>query len=690
MADARLAAASRAREASGNFTGELRLRRKGGESFEAALTSARVVGTSGQAYLWLSVRDLTEERAGARVVSRLRAALESSTDAFFLLEAVRDARGDIEDFVFLEANGAAAKMTGRAREALVGRRLRDAVPAAYELGQVQRAIDVVTSGAPVDAEIPVQRPTGRAWLHVRILKVDDGFAATVTEVTTRKEAEMALREREDELAALSDASAEALVVHRDDGTILATNRTAREMFGMPADGGVGRALMDFVAPDSRALVRKRVESESAEAYEAAAQRADGTAFPVIAQGRTIAFRGGKARLVAIRDMTELRKMEASLAFADRMASVGTLAAGVAHEINNPLSFVTLNVENTIRTLSSGRPLSGAERDAILESLRDAKVGAERVRDIVRDLKTFSRADDESSGPVDLTAAIHYAARMAAAEIRARARLSLDTGELPRVVGNETRLGQVFLNLLLNAAEAIPPGDTARNEIRVTARERAPFVVVSVSDTGVGITPERRARIFDPFVTNKPGGTGLGLAICHGIVTRLGGRLSVESEPGRGATFSVSLPIATAAPLTAPTRAETPMSPPAAVKPRVLLIDDEAMLLRTGARVLEPQCHVVTRASANVALAEIDGGAEFDVVLCDLLMPEMTGMAFYEALVERHAELAKRVVFLSGGVFTQQAQEFLARAPRPCVDKPFSVETLRGAVQSVLDEARARR
>ena len=244
---------------------------------------------------------------------------------------------------------------------------------------------------------------------------------------------------------------------------------------------------------------------------------------------------------------ELRATQARLIFADRLATMGRLSAGVGHEINNPLSYVLNNLQYAHQALSQKREALPAEewRD-VLEALADAREGAERVSFIVKDLKALSRADDASLGRVELATVVRGAARMASHELATRARLVEDCGQVPPVLGNPARLGQVFLNLLINAAQAMPPGKVEENEIRVVARQEAPgHVTVEVRDTGCGIPPEHLARIFEPFFTTKPAGqgTGLGLAVCHDIITASGGTLGVESEPGRGTTFRITLPVA---------------------------------------------------------------------------------------------------------------------------------------------------
>ncbi|NNC21298.1 histidine kinase [Corallococcus exiguus] len=260
--------------------------------------------------------------------------------------------------------------------------------------------------------------------------------------------------------------------------------------------------------------------------------------------RTAALEAANAKLSS--SLEQLHATQTQLLFADRLIALGRIAAGVGHEINNPLAFILSNLEYIHQELQQKERLSEQDRQEILEALAETRDGAERIRLIVRDLQTLSRAEDVGSGPAELAAVVRTAAKMAMHELRHRARLVVECDGVPPVQGNGSRLGQVFLNLLLNAAQSISPGNAEGNEVRVVARPGEPgHVLVEVRDTGCGIEPEHRERIFDPFFTTKPlgVGTGLGLAVCHGIVTSLGGTLTMESAPGRGSVFRVTLPVA---------------------------------------------------------------------------------------------------------------------------------------------------
>jgi PAS domain S-box-containing protein len=373
------------------------------------------------------------------------------------------------------------------------------------------------------------------------------------------------------------------------------------------------------------------------------------------------------------DFTERRRVEAAAAAGDRLASMGRLAAGVAHEINNPLAYVIGHLDT----------LRHAPLDPALHALvEQAFEGAERVRTIVGDLRSLSRGDDERHGPVDLVRVIDSACNIAASHMRHRAQLVRDLQPVPMVEGNDARLGQLMLNLLLNAAEAIPEGRAAQNEIRVVARVGDPgHVIVEVHDTGTGIPANVIDRIFDPFFTTKPVGigTGLGLPICHGIVTSMGGEIDVTSTVGRGSTFRVTLP--------ASAQQASPESRPAVVsapRSRVLIVDDEPFVGQVLAELLRVKHEVELEARAAAALARLARGEHFDVIICDLMMPDMTGMDLQEVLERDLPQVARRTIFMTGGAFTPRAHEFMERMAGRCIDKPFRI----GEVEQVIARARA--
>jgi CheY-like chemotaxis protein len=393
-----------------------------------------------------------------------------------------------------------------------------------------------------------------------------------------------------------------------------------------------------------------------------------------------AVRGGVA---VFRDVTAERATQAQLMVADRMASIGTLAAGVAHEINNPLACVLGNVHLVLEQLVEAGvdSANGLDLRAIVAMLRDAHDGATRVSQIVKDLRLFARAETETPDVVDVHAVLESTLRMASTEIRHRARVEKVYGSIPLVVANEARLGQIFLNLVVNAAQAIPEGQADKNEIRVsTFVDAAGRVAVEVADTGVGITPEHMKQMFTPFFTTKPVGvgTGLGLSICHRLLSAVGGTISVESKLDVGTTFRVTLQPSQANEASHKPSQRPPILVPAR-RARVLIVDDEPMIVTMVQKIIGTDHDLIGMTRASEARDRIMRGERFDLILCDLMMPVMTGMELHAAIQGIDPAQAEAMVFITGGAFTPAARAFIDTMPNRRLQKPFDARTLRSLV-----------
>jgi PAS domain S-box-containing protein len=395
----------------------------------------------------------------------------------------------------------------------------------------------------------------------------------------------------------------------------------------------------------------------------------------------VEFGGNPAFLVTGRDITGRRQLEAQLVLSDRLASVGTLAAGVAHEINNPLSYVMANLEIMAIELASMESRLPPEQVTEMRELLHVTVdGTERIGRIVRGLKTFARADEERRANLNVQRVLDVSINMVMNEVRHRARLSRRYSSVPLVHADEARLGQVFVNLIVNAAQSIAAGRVQDNEIEVSTGTAADgWAVVEIRDTGVGMSPDVQKRIFDPFFTTKPAGigTGLGLSICHTLVSAVGGRIEVQSEPGHGTLVRVLLPPAQSVTPKVESVVAAPVSSP---RRRILVIDDEEAIGASLRLALRSAHDVVTATSGRDALARLQTEPPVDLVICDMMMPQMTGIDVHDELARTMPHYVSRLVFMTGGAFTPATNAFLEKIPDRVIEKPIEIKDLKAVIE----------
>lgn len=475
-----------------------------------------------------------------------------------------------------------------------------------------------------------------------------------------------------QLLEIVERNSDAMAVLDRRGTVLMVNAAAEELFGVPRTELIGTELGTPVAPDSGA----EIEVHTHHGPRALSMRT-----------AQIEWNGRAAYLTSMRDITESKRaeeIERRLAHADRLASIGQLAAGVAHEVNNPSAAVTVNLSLMKERFMAARIAGNVALldPEWLEGLATECIDAmDRIRRIVNDLRTFARVDDDDVEMVNLNDVVVAACNIVEVQIKHSARLVKSFGEVPLIAGSASRLGQVAVNLLMNAAQAIDAGADTRHEIRIVTRAIGDGVELCVEDTGTGIDPAHLNRIFEPFFTTKPReiGTGLGLPLCRSIVESHGGRITVYPKE-RGTRFVVYLPRRAGLPVSRPAE-EGPRSrpPPAARRARVLIVDDEPTLLRAFRRVLGGH-DVVTACGGPEGLAVLSRDQDFDLVLCDLAMPELDGPALYEASKSIAPSLADRFVFISGGgSFTPGIRSFVQTTAAEVIAKPVDPERLRRIV-----------
>ncbi|MES1206953.1 MAG: ATP-binding protein [Pseudomonadota bacterium] len=403
---------------------------------------------------------------------------------------------------------------------------------------------------------------------------------------------------------------------------------------------------------------------------------------------------GRGVVLYVRDATDEREREIGRLQAEKLASIGLLAAGVAHEINNPAAFVLANIEalagqlrlieERLREPADPAAARRGLADLLFEAnmiLQESKEGMARIHRIVRDLGSFSHVDEEANAPVNVNLAIESALGMLRNELKYRARVERELKASRSVRASGARLGQVFLNLILNAAQALDETQTKRNLVRVRSYDEGADVIVEVADNGPGIPEEVLPRIFESFFTTKPRGmgTGLGLPISLGIVRSLGGEILVDTRKGDGATFRVRLPADEGS---VPAQVTSPASAPTRGYPRrrVLAVDDEALLLKAYRRMVGDAHELTTALGGHEALRLLERDSGFDVILCDLQMPEMSGMELHAAVRSRMPALSERFVFVTGGAFSSDARRFLEDSVAAVIQKPFRLEDLLALIE----------
>lgn len=373
-------------------------------------------------------------------------------------------------------------------------------------------------------------------------------------------------------------------------------------------------------------------------------------------------------------------LDVSARTAEGLASVGALAACIAHEINNPLTYTLIKLRS-IYDFARAHELPSEQ----IEDLHSAIEGAGRIARIVRDLDGYVPSELIPTGAVDINRLIASSVDKAGNEARYRAHLRCSLGNVPPVLGDELRLGRVFLNLIVNAAQSIEPGNLENNEIRIsTCLTAANTVRIEVADTGHGIPPDLIDRVFEPFVTTRDvgQGTGLGLHVCRQIIASLGGEICVESQLGCGSRFAVTLPVvATDAPAFV-VAGEVGAPEAQGPEPRkILVVDDEPLICSVLKRQLF--AHAVTIATSGRKAIEALNQEDFDVVLCDLMMADLTGMDVYDHLYAENTGRHRKIVFMTGGTCTPRSQDFVRSVSNRVLKKPFCLETLEQALADAL-------
>lgn len=504
--------------------------------------------------------------------------------------------------------------------------------------------------------------------------------------------------------ALVECSSDAIFLSNfDSGKFEEFNQQACRLFGFPSEEMLGKTGRSLHPPDRGEEVdeisRELVSTGKAWRPAVRFQRKDGTQFVGELRAHCYEVEGKKLYVTFIRDLSlqdarerelqeaygNLRETQSQLVHSARLAAVGQLAAGIAHEVNNPAAYVMTNLEVLAGRLSEVSPHNAAQVKELVHEAKDCVSdcleGLERIAGIVKGLKAFARIDHRRIERLNVNEAIETAVNLVRPQTRHAATVRRALHSEREIVADRGRLVQVFVNLLLNAAQAIDgsEGDT----IFVDSRDTDRGTVIRVADNGPGIPPAYRRQIFEPFFTTKPAdiGTGLGLSLCSDILNQHASSIRLDEQVPTGTCFELHFPCDTGL---IPAESESPpISSPHVPRARLLIIDDEVPLVRAYRRSLGQHHDVTVAFNGQEALAILSESQDYDVILCDLMMPGLDGVEVYEAALKIEPTLRERFVFCTGGATSTHTREFVSERGIHLLEKPVDFATLNHAILEVI-------
>jgi len=611
-----------------------------------------------------------------------------------LLQAAADIVSALPDAVVvtgldrrvLAVNQAAADLFGWQAADLVGQAISDQV-AAVERAHVAEQEDRVFAGEPQRYETKVLNHQTGEERDVAVssgpFRVDNeliGTVATLRDITEPKRAQDTLSRSEARYRNLVESASDAIVTLDANGRFTTVNHAAEIISGYRREELVGQwfapMLSDDELPKALAHFQKALAGETG-LFESRFYRKDGEA-------RTISITYSTPQrdeevLCLIRDVTDQKMLQEQLIQSEKMSAIGQLVSGVAHELNNPLAGISAFAQ----LLLAEKRFPPDQRTAAETIYSEAR----RASRIVQNLLTFARQHKAEKGPAAINQVLDDTLELRGYELRVRGidvRREYDEA-LPDTMGDGHQLQQVFLNLITNAEQAMERAEGRHHRLTVRTRRSGDAIRIEIEDTGSGVPANLLERIFNPFFTTKPTGhgTGLGLSISLGIVREHEGRIWAENAPQGGARFVVELPVI--APRASGEFPAALAAHPVGDSLHILVVDDEASVRVALQRYLAARGHdVETTASGQDALGLLRA-SEYDAVIVDMRMPDLSGEQLFEELRSADREHAERVIFTTGDLVSEQMRRFLDGSGRPCVPKPFEFSSF----DQVLPAARRR-
>ena len=537
----------------------------------------------------------------------------------------------------------------------------------------------------------------KRWIHTKMVSVKphnsavlDRLVGSIGDVTQRKLSESALKASETRFRSITEAHpVPVLIAKLDDGQLLYASPGAENLLGLPSATLISHTLDRFIV---RALERQELidaikGGADIDMKEVTITRGDGEPLPTALSARRINYRNEDAMVVGLYDLTERKKAEIQIAQqqealqqSEKMAALGGLLAGVAHELNNPLSVVM--GQTTLLIEGQQEPKIKSRAEKIFKA-------ADRCSRIVKSFLALARRKPPEHKNVNLNEIINASLELLSYQFRnENVELTLDlASDLPPVIGDTDQLTQVFTNLALNAAQAMhewagPHNLTIRSVLLPDNTIQFSFI-----DTGPGVPEDLRKKVFEPFFTTKggTGGTGVGLALCVNIVSGHGGQLTLEPTPGGGATFIITLPVSTSIEAAEPEHLSSGSEQASIGKYRILLVDDEVELAQTLADLLEPEGHDIDLAANGAIALEKLRKKPFDAIISDLRMPVLDGPGMYAELAKSMPQYTNKIIYVTGDTLSTHVNAFLRETPVPVIEKPYRLADVQKALLKLLKE-----